>query len=81
MLRYLDGSANVIGDHQAAALMRGTRQYMSASSLGSAMLSSGTDLVTVSVGSHIMGLKPQNVLGRLVQLSADPSERLSLIHI
>lgn len=75
MLRYLDGSANVIGDHQAGAMMRGARQFMSSAYLGSAMLSSSTDLVTVSVGAHIMGLKPHNVLGRLVKLSANPAER------
>jgi len=75
MLHGLDGSQNVIGDQAAAAMMRGTRQFLGSAYLGSAVLSAPTDLVTVSVGAHIMGLKPANVLSQAVKLAASPEER------
>lgn len=75
MLRHMDGSVNVVGDQFAASVARGTRQYLAASHLGSAILSAPSDLVTVTTGALIMQLKPNNIMARAVKLAASEGDR------
>lgn len=75
MMAHQDGSANIPGDAAWASFMSGVRSTIVATRLGSAILSSTTDLVTISMGARVSGLNPANVLGRAVGLMASGSRR------
>lgn len=75
MLAHIDGSANVPERLAFAAFMGGTRAVLSSIQLGSAVLSSVTDVATITMAAQHMGMNPRNVLGRSVQLMSSEATR------
>ena len=75
MLAHLDGSANVPGSVAWARFFSGTRAVLTSAQLGSAVLSSVTDVATITGAAWHMGMNPRNVLGRSVQLMASSATR------
>lgn len=70
MLGHMDGSANAPADHAWAAFFAGTRNVLTAAQLGSAMLSSATDLWSMRMAARAVGMHGKNVLARSVSLIA-----------
>lgn len=58
-----------------AKFFSGVRSYLVANQLGSAVLSTWTDLGTITLGAHHMGMNASNVLGRSVKLMASHATR------
>jgi hypothetical protein len=75
MLMHMDGAANVPEDAFWASFMGGVRGVLTGTQLGSAMLSSVTDLVTISMGAKVAGLNPVNVLTRSMKLMVGRDQR------
>ncbi|GGF73679.1 hypothetical protein SAMN05216376_111119 [Mameliella alba] len=75
MLSHFDGSVNNTENEALARFFSNTRSAITSAKLGAAILSAPTDLVTVSKAARIAGMKPQNVLGRAVQLAASAGDR------
>lgn len=75
MLSIQNGDANVPGNLAWARFFSGTRAYLTAAQLGSATLSSFSDLATMSVAAKVMGMHPSNVIARSVQLTASAATR------
>jgi hypothetical protein len=75
MLAHQDGSANVPGNAAWASFFTGTRAVLVSTQLGSAVLSSVTDLATIASSALVMGMNPATTLGRSVQLMASQSTR------
>ncbi|MDD8024269.1 MAG: hypothetical protein PHX82_14305 [Paracoccaceae bacterium] len=69
MLAHVDGSASVPDNIVWAALFSGTRGVLASTQLGSAILSSVTDVATIRVAAKVIGLKPSNVMTRTMSLS------------
>ena len=74
-LAEIDGSASVPARAGWARFFQGTRAVIGSTQLGSAILSSATDLATISVASKAMGMNPASVLGRIVKLTASRASR------
>lgn len=79
MLFHLDGSANVpsVGNEAFANFMSGTRGVLTGTQLGSALLSSTTDLATVSAGAMVAGLNPGNIVARATSLIGSGDARVA----
>ncbi|MGY9049821.1 MAG: hypothetical protein ACKVKF_22950, partial [Rhodobacterales bacterium] len=77
MLAHLDGSANTTEQEGWARFFATTRSVITSAKLGSAILSSPTDLATMSMAAKMAGMKPSNVLSRAVQLAASNATRES----
>lgn len=75
MLGHLDGSANAAADHAWGAFFAGTRQVLTAAQLGSALLSSLTDLWMIRMAAGAVGMKTRNALGNAVSLMASRATR------
>lgn len=75
MLAHLDGSANVPESIAWARFLSGARAVLTSAQLGSAVLSSVTDVATITTAAQHMGMNPGNVLGRSVQLMASQATR------
>ncbi|GGH36389.1 hypothetical protein SAMN05444007_108257 [Cribrihabitans marinus] len=75
MLGHIDGSANEVYSEGWARFFSSTRQVLTSIQLGSAALSAVTDLQTMRVASSAMGLNPNNVMARQVQLLASSATR------
>lgn len=75
MLAHLDGSVNNTEAEAWASFFGSTRQVLTSIQLGSAVLSSVTDLATISMAARVSGLNPTNVLGRTTQLMASAATR------
>lgn len=75
MLAHIDGSANVPESIAMARFFAGTRAVLTSAQLGSAVLSSVTDVATITAAAHHMGMNARNVLGRSVQLMTSQATR------
>lgn len=75
MLAHVDGSANVPESIAMARFFGGARAVLTSAQLGSAVLSSVTDVGTIMVAAQHMGMNARNVLGRSVQLMASQATR------
>ncbi len=73
MLAHQDGSAN-IPDHVGwARFFGGTRAVLTSTQLGSAVLSSVTDVATITAAAQTVGMSASNVLTRSVKLMSQAS--------
>lgn len=77
MLAEQDGSASVPVHDGWASFGSGTRAVLTSVQLGSAILSSTTDLATISTAAIVSGMNPANVLGRSLRLMASHATRES----
>ncbi len=77
MLAHMDGSVNVPERLAMATFFAGTRAVLTSVQLGSAVLSSVTDVATITMASHAMGMNARNVLGTSVKLMASHATRES----
>ncbi|WP_226783196.1 hypothetical protein [Oceaniglobus trochenteri] len=75
MLAHVDGSNNVADKQFWGSFFGGVRQTLTSIQLGSALLSSTTDLATIKAASSIVGMNGNNVLSRSVQLMASKATR------
>lgn len=77
MLSHADGSANTPaeGYEGSAAFFGATRQYIVATKLGSALLSSATDTATMEMAASTIGMGGGRVLTRHVGLMASKATR------
>lgn len=75
MLAHVDGAANVPHSIGMAAFFSGTRAVLTSIQLGSAVLSSVTDMATIRVAAKAVGMKPQNVMTRTMALSMNGLSR------
>ncbi len=75
MLAHVDGSANIPVNTFWANFFGATRGALTSIQLGSAVLSSVTDTVTIRSAAEAVGMKPNNVLSRHVQLMASHATR------
>lgn len=60
MLKLMNGSANQPADKSLAAVMAGTRSYLTGVQLGSAVLSTATDHVSMRLAADAIGLNPNS---------------------
>lgn len=75
MLHHQSGAASIAENIGMATFFRGTRAFLSSVQLGSAVLSSVSDMATVGRAAKIMGMAPQNVAARTVSLLASGMTR------
>ncbi|MEO0859234.1 MAG: hypothetical protein AAFY65_01375 [Pseudomonadota bacterium] len=75
MLSHFDGTANTPHHEFWAQFFSGARQTIVAMRLGSALLSSVTDLVTLRAAAKHSGLNPNSVQARALKLMASGAER------
>lgn len=75
MLGHISGAGNVPVSLAWANFFGGTRKILTSIQLGSALLSSTTDTVTISVAAQAVGMKGRNVLARSAQLMASHATR------
>jgi hypothetical protein len=75
MLAHIDGSANVPEHEGWASFFAGTRSVLTSIQLGSAVLSSVTDVATMTAASQAVGMNAARVLTRSVKLMASQASR------
>lgn len=75
MLRHVNGSANAPADHAWASFLAGTRNLLTGAQLGSAILSTPTDLATQAAAAAQVGMSPANVIGRTANLLSSHATR------
>lgn len=75
MLAHADGRAGSPEDEAWASFFGGTRAVLTSAQLGSATLSAVTDLATMRSAASVMGMNPNNVTARQVQLIASNATR------
>ncbi len=75
MFAHVSGAANVPENIAWSRFFSGTRAYLAATQLGSAALSSVSDMATIAVAAKAMGLRPGNVAGRTISLVASNATR------
>ncbi|WP_422050136.1 hypothetical protein [Shimia sp.] len=75
MLAHVDGSANQAYHEGWARFFSSTRKVLTSIQLGSAALSSVTDIATISVASKAIGLNPTNVLSQSMRLMTSQATR------
>lgn len=75
MLAMQDGSASIPEHAGMASFFAGTRAVLTSVQLGSAILSSTTDLATIGVAAKIAGMNPTNVFARAVGYAASHATR------
>lgn len=75
MFAHIDGSANYPVRTFWANFFGGTRAFLTSVQLGSAMLSSVTDTVTLSAAAKAVGMNGRNVLSRQVGLMSKHATR------
>lgn len=75
MLSHLDGSANVPEHEGWASFFSGTRAVLTSIQLGSAVLSSVSDVATMTAAAQAVGMSAAKVLTRSVQLTASQATR------
>jgi len=75
MLHEANGSASITEWQATARFMSGTRAVLSSAQLGSAVISSVTDLATMTVAAQTVGMNARNVLSRSIELTAKHSTR------
>jgi PAS domain-containing protein len=70
MLAHIDGSVNVPENEFMARFFAGTRKVLVSTHLGSALLSSTTDVAGLRIAAKIVGMNPNNITSRHTQLIA-----------
>lgn len=75
MLAHTDGSASVPEREAWASFFGGTRAVLTSIQLGSAVLSSVSDVATITAAAHTMGMSARNILARSVRLMASAATR------
>ncbi|MEO1637781.1 MAG: hypothetical protein AAFU41_00870 [Pseudomonadota bacterium] len=75
MLAHEMGDVNVPESTFWAAFFAGTRSVLTSIQLGSATLSSVTDLATMRMAAKVVGMNPGNVISKSVTLMADGASR------
>ncbi|QPM89160.1 hypothetical protein [Pseudooceanicola algae] len=75
MLMHIDGSANVPESLAASRFFGGTRKVLTSIQLGSAALSAVTDLATTRMAATVMGMNPNNLFARQVQMMTSHATR------
>lgn len=75
MLRMTTGAANAPADHAWASFLAGTRNLLTGAQLGSAMLSTPTDLATMGAAAREIGMSPKNVFARTAGLLSSHATR------
>ncbi len=75
MLDHIDGSASVPDNVFWARFFGSTRAILTSIQLGAAPLSAVTDLATIRSAAQVMGMNPNNVLARQVQLMTSKATR------
>ncbi|MEM9726800.1 MAG: hypothetical protein AAF909_15260 [Pseudomonadota bacterium] len=75
IMDIITGAANVPVRETFARIMAGTRNVLASAQLGSALLSSVTDIWTARLTAKSIGLNPGNVLSTVVRLAASPEHR------
>lgn len=77
MLAHADGSANTPaeGYEASAAFFGATRQYIVSTKLGSALLSSVTDLATIEMAAQSVGMGGGKILSRHIDLMKSAATR------
>ena len=75
MLGAVTGANNVPADEASAAFLAGTRQILTGAQLGSAILSSPTDLWTMRMAARSIGMNGRSVWARHSQLLTSAATR------
>lgn len=75
MYAHASGAANVPEHEGWARFFSGTRAVLSSAQLGSAVLSSVTDVATISVAAQTVGMSARNVLSKSIKLTASAASR------
>lgn len=75
MLAHLDGTANRAEHVTMARFFSGTRSVLTSIQLGSAVISSVTDMATITMAAQTVGMNARNVLSRSVDLMASHATR------
>lgn len=75
MMSHLTGAANQPADAYWAGLFAGTRAVLTSAQLGSAILSSTTDLWSLRMAANAVGMSGANVLSRSVALLSSSATR------
>jgi hypothetical protein len=75
MLAVQDGSASVAEHEGIATFFRGVRALLASAQLGSAILSSTTDYMTMRMAAKAVGMNGTNVISRSLQLTASSATR------
>lgn len=75
MYAHASGAANMPESVGMATFFSGTRAVLSSIQLGSAVLSSVTDVATITTAAHAVGMSASNVMSKSVQLMASHATR------
>lgn len=75
MFAHVSGAANVPENIAMARFFSGVRGFNAAVQLGSAILSSFSDMATIGVAARVIGMNPANIASRTVQLMASQATR------
>ncbi|MGR3456085.1 hypothetical protein [Pseudooceanicola sp.] len=75
MLAHVDGSASVPDNVAWSWFFGGTRKVLTSIQLGSAAVSAVTDYATMRTAASVMGMNPNNLVARQVQLLASQASR------
>lgn len=75
MYAHASGAANMPESVGMATFFSGTRAVLSSIQLGSAVLSSVTDVATITMAAHTVGMSAGNVMSKSVQLMASHATR------
>lgn len=75
LLAHVDGSVSAAESEFWARFFGGVRNTLTATQLGAAILSTPTDLVTISHAAAAVGMRPTNVLSKSVKLMASSATR------
>lgn len=75
MFAHQSGAANIPESVGWASFFSGTRGFLTSVQLGSAVLSSASDMATIGMAARIMGLRPQNIAATTVRLMASHATR------
>jgi hypothetical protein len=75
LLAHVDGSVSVAEREGWARFFGGVRNTLTSIQLGSALLSTPTDLVTISHAAAAVGMRPTNVLSKSIQLMSSSATR------
>lgn len=75
MFNHQSGAANIPDNVAWAAFFSGVRAFNVSTQLGSAVLSSASDMVTIGLAANHIGMNPANVMARTTRLVASSASR------
>ena len=75
MHAHASGAANMAENEAMAHFFSGTRAVLASAQLGSAVLSSVTDVATITAAAHTIGMSASNTLSTSVKLVANEATR------